>query len=402
MQESVSQRAAPEGEPQIGPARRALLRRLIDVVALPSSRLPSQDRSMASDILLEVLFAANEDELILCSRRLADKKEAPRRLLRFLACAPISVASHVLEHNDGLDDSDLCQIAASGTIDHRACIAQRNPVGTLVAEKLISFGELRVLKHLLQNSQAVLSDACVDALVTESRDRSELCGLLMDRRELTPAHAMAMFWWSDRETRLAILQRQAADRLELISSCADVFALAAEERWADPVARKSLQLIERRQRNRSAVGKSPYDSLEHAIESAARLGLSPQLAQEIGYLAGVKPVTIAKILSDPGGEGIAIICKATGLKLPYIRQLWQALRRPLHTETGEPDPLLSHVEYIYQIMSVAKAQTTLRYWNWSLSSAFSPTGPVESSPHQQIGDEEFSAASRTARLVFGG
>ncbi len=402
MQESASQLAAPEGEPQTGPARRALLRRLIDVVALPSSRLPPQDRSMASDILLEVLFTASEDELLLCSRRLADKKEAPRRLLRFLACAPISVASHVLEANQGLDDSDLCQIVATGTVDHRAYIAQRNPVGTLVAEKLVSHGELHVLKHLLQNPHSILSDACVDALVTESRDRSELCRLLMERKELTPAHAMAMFWWADRDTRLAILQRQAADRLELISSCAEVFALAAGERWADPVARKGLQLIERRQRNRAAIEKSPYDSLEQAIETAARDGLSPKLAQEIGYLAGVKPVTIAKILSDPGGEGIAIVCKATGLKLPYLRQLWQALRRPLGTGTGEPDPLLAHVEYTYQVMSVAKAQTTLRYWNWSLSSAFSPTGTVESAPRQRAGEEEFSAASRTAKLVFGG
>ena len=401
MEQPVQTTPAIQSQAMIGRARQALLRRLIDVVALPSSRLPPQDRSMASDILLELLFHADEDDLILCARRLADKSEAPRRLLRFLACSPINVASYVLDANDGLDDSDLCQIVSAGSVDHRAHVAQRNPVGPLVAEKLVGFAEFRVLKHLLQNRYSILSDASVDALVTVSRDQSDLCPLLMDRRELTPAHAMAMFWWADRDTRQAILQRQAADRLELISTCADVFPIAAGEGWADPVSRKGLQLIERRQRNRAAIEKSPYDSLEHAIETAASDGLTPGLAQEIGYLAGVKPVTIAKILSDPGGEGIAVICKATGLKQPYLACLWQALRRPMETGDGGEDPHFAHVVYTYQVLSVAKAQTTLRYWNWSLSSAFSPGGPVDSGPGASAGDEEFSAASRTAKLVFG-
>ena len=39
--------------------------------------------------------------------------------------------------------------------------------------------------------------------------------------------------------------------------------------------------------------------------------MTPEMAQEIGYLAGIKPVTSAKILSDAGGEGVAVLCKAT-------------------------------------------------------------------------------------------
>ena len=42
-------------EPTTRRARMTLLRRLIDVVAMPSSRIPPQDRSMAGDILLEML-----------------------------------------------------------------------------------------------------------------------------------------------------------------------------------------------------------------------------------------------------------------------------------------------------------------------------------------------------------
>jgi len=45
----------------------------------------------------------------------------------------------------------------------------------------------------------------------------------------------------------------------------------------------------------------------------------------------------------------------------------------------------------------------LRYWNWSLSSAFSP-GAIRQA--QELGnpaneDVEYSTSQRTARLVFG-
>jgi hypothetical protein len=55
------------------------------------------------------------------------------------------------------------------------------------------------------------------------------------------------------------------------------------------------------------------------------------------------------------------------------------------------------------LLSVAKAQTTLRYWNWSLSSTFSPARLKQSSVEEdEANDEEaFSAARRTANLVFG-
>ena len=214
---------------------------------------------------------------------------------------------------------------------------------------------------------------------------------------------MAMFWWSDRDTRRTILQRHAADRAEMVGMCADVFALAAEEGWSDPVARKTLQLIERRQRNRAAIEKSPYDSLEAAVEAAAMDGMTPELVQEIGYLAGIKPITSAKILSDLSGEGIAVLCKATGLKKPTLENFWRALRRPISDDIGTLHPMYEYLLETYDLLSVAKAQTTLRYWNWSLSSTFSPAAAKQSGALDEEANDEsaFSTSRRTASLVFG-
>ncbi len=386
-----------------GLARRTLLRRLIDFIAMPASQVAPQDRSMGGDILLDMLFHATDSDRLLCAKRIATLSDAPRRLLRYLAQCNIDIARPLLEDSPSFDSSDLLEIVDQVTSDHRMLIAKRKRVPTVVCDQLARRGEVSVVKALVQNKGAELSETAIDILVERSRKEGDLSSLLITRLELKPAQAMAMFWWSNRDTRRTILQRHAADRAEMVGMCADVFAIAAKEGWSDPVARKTLQLIERRQRNRQAIDRSEFDSLEAAIESAAALGMTTEMVEEIGYLAGIKPVTSAKILSDTGGEGIAVLCKATGLKKPSLQNLWISLKRPLEGDDGEPHMLYAHLVETYDLLSVAKAQTTLRYWNWSLSSSYSPAqGQPASDEAAHANDETaFSAARRTASLVFG-
>ena len=317
-----------------GQARKILLRRLIDYIALPGSQVAPQDRSMGGDILLDMLLHATDSERLLCATRLAIMSEAPRRVLRYLAQCNLDIARPLLEQSEAFDSSDLLEIIDQVSTEHRTLIAKRKRVPVAVVDQIARRGELTVVKDLLRNKGAEFSETAIDVLIGRSRKEDGLVELLIARLELKPAQAMAMFWWSDRDTRRTVLQRHAADRVEMVGMCADVFAIAAKEGWSDPVARKTLQLIERRQRNRAALDRSPYESLEAAVEAAAEAGMSPELAQEIGYLAGVKPVTAAKILGDRGGEGIAVLCKATGLKKPTLRNFWIALKRPIADVDG--------------------------------------------------------------------
>ena len=386
-----------------GQARKILLRRLIDYIALPSSQVAPQDRSMGGDILLDMLLHASDSERKLCADRLANMSEAPRRVLRYLAQCNLEIARELLEVSEAFDSSDLLEIIDQVTPEHRLVIAKRKFLPVAVCDQLARRGEMPVLLELIKNVGANFSETAIDVLVDRSRKEDGLAEVLITRLEMKPAQAMAMFWWSDRDTRRTILQRHAADRVEMVNMCADVFAIAAREGWSDPVARKTLQLIERRQRNRAALERSPYESLEAAVEVAALQGMGPELAQEIGYLAGVKPVTVAKILRDEGGEGIAVLCKATGLKKPTLENFWRALKRPLTREDGSLHSLYEYLLETYDLLTVAKAQTTLRYWNWSLSSSYAAGRAAGSQllEGQANDDSAFSTARRTASLVFG-
>jgi len=391
-------------KPRTGRARNTLFRRLVDIVSMPSGgRLAQQDRHMAADILLDMLFHADNEDRAMCAKRLAVSKEAPRRLLRYLAQCPYPIAAALLAENEAFDACDLRDIAMTGTHEHRLAIAKRKVVPGMVSDYLAEAGEAQVVKELVANPGAELPEQAVDKLVRRSRDETALCSLIAERLETIPSHALTIFWWADGQTRRRILMRYASDRLEIIDSCKDVFEMMTEEGWADPVARKAIQLIERRQRNRAALERSEFDSLEDAINFSAVNGMDAHTAQEIGYLSGVKPVTAAKILDDPGGEALAVLCKATGVTRDFLPVLWVGLQRSIELEEGVVDPQFKHVAEIYEILSVAKAQTILRYWNWALSSAFSSAAAQNGAglPMPANEEAEFSTAQRTARLVFG-
>lgn len=395
-QASLNETSTPRGRT----ARQVLLRRLADVVSLPASRINAFERAVVGDLLVDVLRPATLEERRRVALRLAPLGELPDALKRLLLRDEPPVAAPLLEDCAALSDADLIGCARDATIRHRLMMAARRDLSEAVTDTLLSWGEEPVIAAVLANPSARLTQSSLEGVIALSRSSRALCTALLKRPELRPSGAYVMFWWCGPDDRRVILQRFAVSRDVMQTSVEDVFALAAEEGWADPVARKALQFIERRQRNRAAIEKSPYADLEAAVAAAAAHGLSRDLVGEIGHLSGVKPLTAAKIMGDPGGEPVAILCKAAGLTRSSLQTLWRSMRRPETTGDGAVHPDWSRVQLTYEMLAVDRAQTVLRYWNWSLSSALTPTllRAIRDGEDQMI--DEYSAPERAAALAL--
>ena len=381
--------------------RRQLAKRLSDVICIPASHLTPQERHMAGDVLVELLRDADVKLRESVAKRLVMLNEAPRTILVILAKDVIEVARHVLEESNSLSDSDLIQICRKVSGEHRKVIAKRRKVSDSVVDAIVEFLEEDVVETLLKNKGASFSETALQRILTVSRSHQPYVKLLAQRDELRPSHGLTMFWWAEPENRKKILHRFAVTRNVLQESCEDLFPRAAAEGWSDAAVRKALQFIERRQRNRAAMERSEFDTLEQAIDAAVASGLTRKLTEEISYIAGVKPATGAQILTDKSGEAIAILCKAPGLKRDYVEKIWRSLKRPLHGLDGETHPDLARVLRAYDVISTDKAQTVLRYWNWSLTASLN----ADVLRHIKDGviprEEEYGAAAITAALVFG-
>ena len=387
--------------PRPSKARTALLKRLADVVCLPSSRVNAFERAMTADLLVEMLREAEVADRARVARRLATLNDPPPALARLLLRDVVLVARDLLENCLSLCDTDLVDCIRHGGMEHRRMIAQRRTVSDTVCEALVESMETPVIEAMLRNPSARLSGDAVESLVAATREHPRYIPLLLRRGELRPSHAYILFWWADAEARRVILQRFAVSREVLQEASSDVFPLAAQERWTDPLSRKALQFIERRQRNRAALEKSPFESLDAAVMSSED-GLTRELIEEISYLSGLKPMTGAKIFTDQGGEPLAILCKATGLPKTALRALWRGLRRRETDSSGALWPTLERVLITYDMIAVDRAQTVLRYWNWALSSALTPTLVRAIRDGDDTGLDEFSTPERAAMLVLAG
>ena len=390
-----------DGAPSQGPrARHALLKRLADVVSLPASRVNAFERSVVGDLLVEMLRLATPEDRRRVAVRLAPLGEIPDSLARLLLRDEPEIAGVLIEQCAALSDSDLMACAAEAGMEHRFLLAGRRNLSEVVTDALLVPGEPAVIEAVLRNTTARLSQPGIEAMVSLSRTHPQLCEHLLRRPEMRPSGAYVMFWWCSPDDRRTILQRFAVSREVMQEVVEDVFAMAAEEGWQDPVSRKALQFIERRQRNRAAIEKSPYDSLEHAVSAAAEGGLTRELAAEISYLSGIKPLTGAKILGDVGGEPLAILCKATGLSKASLQGLWRSMRRPETTPDGNWHPVWERVMITYDMFAVDRAQTVLRYWNWSLSSALTPALMQAIREGDEEALDEYSAPERAAMLAL--
>ncbi len=381
--------------------RLQLAKRLADVICIPASQITPQERHMAGDVLVELLREADIGLRASVAKRLVMLNEAPRTILIILARDDIRVAKYILEESKSLTDSDLIQIARKVKQEHRLVMARRRKISDAVVDVLVEFLEEDVVETLLKNKGASFSETALQRIVTVSRQHQPYVELLLRRDELRPSHGLTMFWWADPKNRRLVLHRFGVSREVLQSSCADLYPLAAADGWQDAPVRKALQFIERRQRNRAAIARSDYENIEQAIDKAEREGMDRHLSDEISYMSGIKPATGAQIFSDKTGEGLAILCKAPGLKRQYLEKLWRALQRPVQTKNGDIDPGLQNVINVYDSISTDNAQTVLRYWNWSLTSSLTP----EIISYIKRGvipkEEDFGAAAITASLVFG-
>lgn len=391
--------SAPIPQGQTFRARHMLLRRMADVVCLPSSRVNAFERAMTADLLVDMLREAEVEDRVKVARRLANLTEIPASLARLLLRDRLEVAEPLLVNSATLSDPDLLDCVRMASLEHRLLIAQRRGVSEVVSDVLIEFAEPPVIEALLRNDMARLSNSGIEAIVALTRGDARLAPAMMRRPELRPSHAYVLFWWVDADTRRIILQRFAVSREVLQDAVGDIFSVAADERWQDPLSRKALQFIERRQRNRAAIAKSPFESLEAAV-AAAQTGMTREVAEEISYLSGLKPMTGAKIFTDRGGEPLAILCKATGLPKAAIRALWRGLRRAELDANGAIDPDLERVLVIYDMVAVDRAQTVLRYWNWSLSSALTPALLQAIKDGDEAGASEYSIPQRAAMLAL--
>lgn len=345
--------------------RTQMVRKLADVVVLPTGRISANERALVADILLQVIDKVDIELRREVAARIAKVSECPQALIRVLILDEPEAAKAILNDAESVNPSLLMEAARTKGEKHRLMIAKRKDLTTVVADAVIEHGEVAVLKAVLRREDCVLSPNAMNALVAHSAGLAELQPLLLRRRELEPAHGFVMFWWASSEHRRRILARFALDRRIIQDALADLYPKVFRGVGdPDPLVKDILILSERRHRPRGVDGEPVNMNVILRTLKAARRFPSQEIVEAVAMIGGVTRELASRILRDSGGEPFAVLCKSLGVARDDFFSLFEGLDEDDAETKQRQAEKAEYLLGVFDSMARDFSRAVLRYWDW--------------------------------------
>ena len=185
--------------------RKVLAETVSDLFLGGTTVLSSRERSLMFDILHQIVRDAEMEVRRIIAENLASQADTPRELAAFLSNDQIEVAYPILTQCEVLDDRDLIEVIRQRTLEHQMAIAIRESISADVTDALVQGGDEAVIRTLLENTGASISDGNLERLVGDSESVQAYREPIIHRDDLNPDLAKRMFMWVSAALRKHIL-----------------------------------------------------------------------------------------------------------------------------------------------------------------------------------------------------
>ncbi|WP_085906750.1 DUF2336 domain-containing protein [Kiloniella majae] len=335
---------------------RETLARTIGQLFSEEERVLSElERALMTDILGKLISDVEQLVRQALSEELASTKTVPHELILMLANDDIEVARPILMNSNILQDQDLVDIIKSRTHQHQLSIALRNELSRDVSDALVNTGKKDVIKALLENKNASISELTLEYLADQSRRIDDFQEPLVNREDL-PAHlAERMYWWVSAALRSHILKNFPVDIQEIDNKIqSGIHKLVDQDRVSPQPHAPATQLAQKLKQNNLLT----VDSLVQAL----RQGEVELFESMLCEMSGFRPGGLRKALYETKGEGIAILCLAMGIPKQTFATIFLLSRKgnPRGHKTDPRD--LSRAMLIYDKVSKDDAQLITDSW----------------------------------------
>lgn len=339
--------------------RRLLLDTVADLFSEDGRVLNEREHALMTDILSKLLRDVEMRVRREVSERLARRQDAPLEIVKLLANDDIEVARPVLVTSSILRDIDLVEIVHHRTQQHQLSIAMRREVSEFVSEALVEAGDIDVIKALLDNPNARISEATLEYLVEESRRVDSYQEPLVRRSDLSPQLARRMCLWVGAALRSYILDNYDIDPTELDDLLEDVALETLEtppataspgEPQDDAASRLAQQLAEAK--------RLTPDMLVQTLRQGEISLFEAMFAQ----MTGLRRRLIGRLIYEPGGEGLVIACRALAVDKPAFTSIFLLSRKGRPGDQVVDPRELSRVISLFDRVKPDAAQQVLRRW----------------------------------------
>jgi uncharacterized protein (DUF2336 family) len=332
--------------------RSALVATITDLYDGRQVELTGRDRLIMAEIIGQLLHeveAAVRRNLAEC---FASRPDAPHDLVLALANDEIEVAKPVLARCEVLKDAELIDIIKHRTMEHQVAIALRPQVSERVSDALVETGLEQVITSVLSNQGAEISERMMDHLVEQSREIAAYQKPLVERHDLSLDLAKKLYAGVSTALREHIVENFKIDPKTLDDSLNTVVdrAVATEREAAESKAVSRSGDVQAR----------PED--EHELLQLLRHGDVATFLDKFTSLSNLGINLVRRVLFEPGGEALAIVCKGIGLEKHAFVSIFMRFRQGrLGDKRVEQDELSRAVNF-YDQAKLETAERLLERW----------------------------------------
>lgn len=338
--------------------RKTLMDAVSDLFCDNQTVLSDRERALMTDILHQLVHDVEMSVRRSLAERLATLPTAPRELIVELANDQIEVAHAILMGSKVLHDADLVEIIHQRTLEHQLAIAMRKNINEMVTDALVEVGNEDVIKVMLENPSARISRATMEYLVEQSKRVDTYQNPLLKRPDLEPELAKRMYLWVSAALRTHIVAKFNIDTATLDETLEGAIDDAIAKHQANherPTKPNELanRIIEE--------GKGTPRMLVQLM----RQGEVPLFEALFAKMSGIRVRLLRRLLFEPGGEALAIVCRAIGIDKPDFATIFM-LSRKAHASDRVTNPReLSKVLEFFDRLKPDTAQKVLNRWQRS-------------------------------------
>jgi uncharacterized protein (DUF2336 family) len=319
--------------------------------------LRETERTIMSDILRQLIHDVEMKVRQVLAERMASEAGAPRDLVSALANDQIEVAHPILTQSTVLQDMELVEIIEHRTFGHQLAIAMRETVSETVSDALIETGNVDIIKTLLENDSADISGKAMEYLVEQSEKIDDIQVPLVNRTDLGPDLAKRMYWWVSAALRKHIVEHYRIDEAELDDKIQDTIhdILGGPGDIDDTPLRKSQELAEKLQNAKAITPQLLIQTL--------RQGEVILFEDLLSQVTGLRTKLIRRFVFEPGGEGLAIACRAAEIDKPDFASIF-LLSRSARPGDKVVDPNeVSRVLNFFDRIGIETARKVVQRWH---------------------------------------
>lgn len=325
-----------------------------DLFAGGNDKLTDRERSLMYEILHNVVRDAEMEVRKVIGSRLADRGDAPLELVSLLANDDIEVAFPILSESAVLKDEQLIEVVRHRTLEHQMAVAIRRSVSEDVTAAIVEQGNERVIRTLLQNDNAKISNTTMEFLVEQSERVDTFQEPILHRRELKPDMAKRMYLWVSAALRKHIVENCGLSRSEVD----DLLESAALEFVDDgKIADKDSKSHEL-----AATLKSEGEISTDLMIRALRDGEVRLFVDLMAEATGVRHDLIMRFVIEPGGEALAVASRAVGMQEEEFKQVFLLCRKARPVENVNLRDKAASALALFNNVTVESAAEVVDRW----------------------------------------